>query len=184
MREAAETHDDVAVATGPVDTARQRGLVARQCSEQRNGAVLVVDVFGMLERQIGELAFDRRQQQVVAAVDQPDCQTAGLLVAGIGTGAVAERVARQLVKYQQMGERAAWRIVPVVQFPVQGAVENVPVACADQGIECRIPGEPGDAGQAVVGVVRSAEPEVENAVGGAWSRHGRNLIYLKVDCPG
>jgi len=141
VRVAAEARDDVEMLLRP----RQRlgEPFGRQLAEQAQRFVLVGHLLGVLERQVGEPALERRQLQVAAVGDQlpGDRQRRG--IAGERTRAVAVHVARELVEQQDQRQRAARVAVgPVRQLAAQRRFDRGAEAVADQAVGGRRLAEP------------------------------------------
>ena len=129
MRETAEAHDEVAVGAG------MEGVVVADRREEFDGAILIGEIFRVVERHVGEGADVFGQGLVVAGGEHCLCCFERACVCGEGARRVAEGIARILVEQEDFGERAFGRCTPVQEFSVRGLVVKPGEAIAEGGIE-------------------------------------------------
>src|SRR5258705_9045363 len=98
MRETSEAPDDFCMQLCP---AREVGIVER--AHKRDGALLVGEVFGVLERQIEEQALGRWDLSVESARDCASGHGARKRIGRESIGVAAEHVAWKLIEYEDEG---------------------------------------------------------------------------------
>src|ERR1700704_2125334 len=95
MRETPETSDDVGVDLCPADK-----IGITEFAHKCNGALLVGQAFGVLERQIEEQALGRRDLSIELARDRAFGYSARKRIGREGIGLAAEHVAWKLIEYE------------------------------------------------------------------------------------
>ena len=135
MGKAAEADDDVAMQPAPF-------LQLFVAGDQGHVAVLILDPFGVLERQQEEILQLRFDRQMQIARHRLIGEHQGQWIGGELVRRAAKAVARILVQQDQQGQGALGRIHPVVQFAPRGGPVNGAAPVAEQGVERLVLGEP------------------------------------------
>src|SRR5712671_7003491 len=136
VREAAEPADDVGVMLGPFDRLRVVGRAV-----EGDAALLVGELFRMLERQVEEHPLGGRDELVEAARDRARRDLARQRIGREGAGISAEHVARKLVEHDQERERALRISIPGQLARGRSLVSSTEVT-ADLGVEAGVLLEP------------------------------------------
>jgi len=111
MRKAAKARDDVVVANGEVEIFVKGWLLLsadkrNQLSEIFYGALLMLNRFGMLERQIKKHSFNRSKLQIQSLIDSIDAQRQSFRVISKSARRIPINVSRKLIGKQNQRQSA------------------------------------------------------------------------------
>jgi hypothetical protein len=116
---AAEAFNDFPVPDG-VGKHIQMRMFLFQLPEQRDGPLLVRQIFAVHERHVDEHALDWEKVLVKTSLDEMIGDFAGERVSGEGAGVTTKHVAWELVKKQDECQATARRLPPIHELPPCG----------------------------------------------------------------
>src|SRR5262249_46605213 len=137
VREAAEAADDVGV---PLGMFQEFVVAVAAC--QVDAALLVGEIFRMLERKIEERAQPAPHLRVEAAGEGASGDRARQRIGLVGAGLSAEHVARELIEHDGEGQRALRRLFPLCQRARGCSLVDRRELVRDLGVKRRILLEP------------------------------------------